>query len=41
MDSMKELMSSIEANLFDIRQNKESNKPPSVMLGSRNPHSVI
>jgi hypothetical protein len=39
MDSMKELMTSIEANLFDIRQKKEKETP--VVAGSRNPNSVM
>ncbi len=37
---MKEFMSSIEANLFDIRVSKASEKTPSLMTGSRNPNTV-
>jgi hypothetical protein len=41
MDSMKELMTSIEANLFDIRQSKEKEATPSLVAGSRNPNPVM
>jgi hypothetical protein len=41
MDSMKELMTSIEANLFDIRQKKEKETPSVAVAGSRNPNSVM